>query len=80
MALGETKRFRMRTFAIALAIMAGFSAINGPTSAQVYWGDRPSGDHRSRGGLGRPPFGRLGLGRSLPFGPSTRFFFAVLWW
>ena len=49
MALGKTKRFRTRTFAIALAVMAGFSAINGSTTAQVYWGDRPSGDRRSRG-------------------------------
>jgi len=50
MALGKTRRFRTREFAIALVVMAGFAATCGPASGQVYWGDRPSGgwgDRRS---------------------------------
>jgi uncharacterized protein len=42
----------MRLMAIALFIIAGFAASCGPTSAQVFWGDRPSGGwggHRSGG-------------------------------
>ena len=42
----------MRLLAIALFIIAGSAATCGPTSAQVFWGDRPSGGwggHRSGG-------------------------------
>jgi hypothetical protein len=52
---GETKKtreFQMRLLAIALFIIAGSAATCGPTSAQVFWGDRPSGgwgNHRSGG-------------------------------
>jgi uncharacterized protein len=52
---GETKKtrgFQMRLLGIALFIIAGCAATCGPTSAQVFWGDRPSGGwggHRSGG-------------------------------
>jgi hypothetical protein len=39
----KTKGFRIRLFAIALVVVAGSAALCGPASAQVYWGDRPSG-------------------------------------
>jgi uncharacterized protein len=48
----KTSGFRIRLFAIALVVIAGSTAICGPASAQVYWGDRPSGgwgNHRSGG-------------------------------
>ena len=51
---GETKKtrgFQMRLLAIALSIIAGSAATCGPTSAQVFWGDRSGGwgNHRSGG-------------------------------
>jgi len=41
----------MRLIAVVLFIIAGFATSCGPTSAQVFWGDRPSGGwgHRSGG-------------------------------
>src|SRR6516162_5687760 len=55
MVLGKTAAFRTSALAIALAVLAG-SVTCGPASAQVYWGDRPSGgwgwDNRSSGGWG----------------------------
>jgi hypothetical protein len=51
MALGKTSEFRARAFAVALVAIAG-SATCGSASAQVYWGDSPSGgwgDRRSGG-------------------------------
>ena len=55
MALGKTTAFQTRAFAIMLVVMAG-SVTCGPASAQVYWGDRPSGgwgwDNRPSGGWG----------------------------
>jgi uncharacterized protein len=49
---GKHDGFQMRLLAIALFIIAGSAATCGPTSAQVFWGDRPSGGwggHRSGG-------------------------------
>ena len=55
MTLGKTTAFQRRAFAIMLVVMAG-SVTCGPASAQVYWGDRPSGgwgwDNRPSGGWG----------------------------
>ena len=54
MALVKTTEFRTRAFAVALVVIAG-SATCGSASAQVNWGDNPSGgwgDRRS-GGWGR---------------------------
>jgi uncharacterized protein len=51
MALVKTSEFRTRAFAVALVIIAG-SATCGSASAQVFWGDNPSGgwgDRRSGG-------------------------------
>jgi uncharacterized protein len=48
----KTRGFRIRLLAIALAVIAGSTAICGHASAQVYWGDRSSGgwgDRRSGG-------------------------------
>jgi len=50
MALGKTRAFGTRAFALAVLVMASSAGTCGPASAQVYWGDRPSGgwgDRRS---------------------------------
>jgi hypothetical protein len=52
MAAGRTRAFQAYPLLIALVVMAGCAAICQPASAQVYWGDRPSGgwgDRRSGG-------------------------------
>jgi uncharacterized protein len=51
MTLGKTTALRTSAFAIALVVMAG-SVTCGPASAQVYWGDRPSGGWGRSGGWG----------------------------
>jgi uncharacterized protein len=52
MAPGRTRAFQAYPLVIALVVMASCAATCPPASAQVYWGDRPSGgwgDRRSGG-------------------------------
>jgi hypothetical protein len=52
MAPGKTRAFEAYPLVIALVVMAGCAGTCLPASAQVYWGDRPSGgwgDRRSGG-------------------------------
>src|SRR5690242_5743182 len=57
MALGKTTAFQTRAFAVVLVFMAG-SMTYGPASAQVLWGDRPSGGWGGWGWNSRPSGGR----------------------
>jgi len=50
MPLGKTKRLRIRVFVIAFVLAAAFAATCSPVSAQVFWGDRPSGGGNRRSG------------------------------
>src|SRR6516164_10676940 len=50
MPLGKTKRLRIRVFVIAFVVAAAFAATCSPVSAQVFWGDRPSGGGNRRSG------------------------------
>jgi uncharacterized protein len=48
MALGKTRAFGTRAFALAVLVMASSAGTCGPASAQVYWGDRSSGGRDDR--------------------------------
>jgi hypothetical protein len=67
MAPGRTRASQAHPLVIALVIMAGCAAICQPASAQVYWGDRPSG------GWGDRPSGGWGDRRSGGWGWDDRY-------